>query len=132
MTEHPQLTIDGRETRPASALPPGQHEAPPLFGAPQTIRGQIAIPSTQPTGAPQMTVAKTLTLSDPRDLPGHERGRQALVTALHGEHCAVKVTGRWEHDTFIATRIEDVYDDDEGCWASEYGSPLYPMAIEAT
>ncbi len=45
MTEHPQLTIDGREARPAPAQPSGKHEAPPLFTAPQTIRGQIAMPA---------------------------------------------------------------------------------------
>ncbi len=78
------------------------------------------------------TQPRTLTLDDPRDLPGHERGRQALITALHGEHCAVKVTGCYRDDTFVVSCIEDVYDGDEGCWASEYGSPLYPMAIEAT
>lgn len=45
MTGPSQLTIDGRETRPASAQPSGQHEAPPLFNAPQTIRGQLAMPT---------------------------------------------------------------------------------------
>ncbi len=45
MAEPSQLTIDGRETHAAPAQPSGQHEAPPLFNAPQTIRGQLAMPT---------------------------------------------------------------------------------------
>ncbi len=54
MTGLPQLTIDGRETRPAPPAPSGQHEAPPLFSASRSIRGQLAMPTdAQPAGAPQ-------------------------------------------------------------------------------
>lgn len=38
----PQLTIDGRELV-ATDTPSGQHVASPLFNAPQTIRGQLAM-----------------------------------------------------------------------------------------
>jgi hypothetical protein len=49
MTEPSQLTIDGREARPAPAQPSGKHEAPPLFTAPATMRGQLAMPTDTET-----------------------------------------------------------------------------------
>ncbi len=48
MTEHPQLTIDGRETptiAPETVDLPRSYDAAPLFTAPQTIRGQLAMPT---------------------------------------------------------------------------------------
>src|SRR5436305_13967819 len=73
------------------------------------------------------TTVQTLILDHALDLPGHEHGRQALLNALHGENLPVKVTGEYRRDTFVVTTIEDVYDADEDCWASEHGSELYPM-----
>ncbi len=48
MTEPSQLTIDGLETpsrAPETVDPPRSYDAAPLFTAPQTIRGQIAMPT---------------------------------------------------------------------------------------
>lgn len=72
----------------------------------------------------------TLTLESALDLPGHEFGRRRLVDALLGEvDCAVSVSGDYDEDVFVVARIEDVFDVEEGCWASEYGSELYPMVL---
>jgi hypothetical protein len=54
MPEPSQLTVDGRETRLAPAQPSGVHDAPPLFAAPQTIRGQLAM-TTDPKEHSTMT-----------------------------------------------------------------------------
>jgi hypothetical protein len=38
-----QLTVDGREEALKTVLPAPQHDAPPLFTAPPTMRGQLPI-----------------------------------------------------------------------------------------
>ena len=63
-----------------------------------------------------------LSISAAHQLPGHQSGRDRLISALHGDaHSPVKVAGRWDADTFVTTEILDVFDEDEDCWASEYG-----------
>ncbi len=47
MTDHAQLTIDGRSERPPAAPAAAPAVAVPLFVAPQTIRGQIALPTNE-------------------------------------------------------------------------------------
>jgi hypothetical protein len=44
MTESLQLTVDGREERPRAPVAALTFEAPPLFNAPATVRGQLALP----------------------------------------------------------------------------------------
>lgn len=38
-----QLTVDGRQEPLKTVLPAPQHEAPPLFEAPQTMHGQMPL-----------------------------------------------------------------------------------------
>jgi hypothetical protein len=52
MTEPLQLTVDGREERPTAPVAALTFEAPPLFNAPQTIRGQIPLVWAWPCGHP--------------------------------------------------------------------------------
>jgi hypothetical protein len=44
MTQPAQLTVDGREEAPRAPTRPDTFDAPPLFTAPRTVRGQLALP----------------------------------------------------------------------------------------
>lgn len=51
------------------------------------------------------------------NLPGHQAGRQRLVSALGGdESTPVKVEGHWEFSTLVVERIVDVMDAEGRYW----------------
>lgn len=70
------------------------------------------------------TSSTTMELDDPRELPGHEAGRQRLVNAMsNADHFGgrLQVRGHWEHDTFIVVALR-YWDTEYDCWTSDLGA----------
>jgi hypothetical protein len=55
-SEHLQLTVDGREEPAHAPVQPETHEVVRLFDAPQSIRGQLAIPESDPEGSTMRSI----------------------------------------------------------------------------
>lgn len=98
MPDHPQLTIEGREERSSVPVAPVSVPAAParLFAAPQTIRGQLAIPAEKEEPDAAFTASDTRKPEYPCDICGHDvvAGERVSVTdnGLTVEHTAC-VTG---------------------------------------
>jgi hypothetical protein len=56
VTESLQLTVDGREEPAREPVEPETHQVVRLFDAPTSIRGQLAIPESDPEGSTMRSI----------------------------------------------------------------------------